>query len=209
MALLIDHLVFATPDLDRSVDELAERMGVRAVPGGRHVGRGTHNALLHLGGRTYLEIIGPDPHEGPATGRTLPFGIERLEAPRLVWYAVATDDLAGTVTRARAAGMDPGEPVEMQRARPDGVVLRWMLSTPAEVPDGGAVPFLIDWLDSPHPSQDAPGGCTLIELRITHPDPNRIRRHLEVLGGALPVVAGEPAHLVATIATPNGTVTLR
>lgn len=208
MALQIDHLVYATPDLDRTVEELAERLGVRAVPGGRHVGRGTHNALLHLGGRTYLEVIGPDPSQDLPDTAPRPFGVERLEAARLVWWAVATDDLPGTVERVGAAGVDPGEPVEMQRARPDGVLLRWVLSTHAEIPEGGALPFIIDWLDSPHPSEDTPRGCTLTELRITHPDPNRIRRQLEAFGGALPVVEG-PSQLVATLDTPNGSIVLR
>lgn len=208
MALQIDHLVYATPDLDRSVGELAELLGVRAAPGGRHVGRGTHNALLHLGGRTYLEVIGPDPTQDLPEGTPRPFGVEHLDAPRLVWWAVATGDLPGTVARVRAAGADPGEAVEMQRARPDGVLLRWVLATHAEIPDGGALPFLIDWLDSPHPSEDAPQGCTLTELRITHPDANRIRRQLEAFGGALPVVEG-PSRLVATVDSPNGPVVLR
>ena len=49
----IDHLVFAAPDLDRAVDDLAARFGVRASAGGKHTGRGTHNALLSLGPATY------------------------------------------------------------------------------------------------------------------------------------------------------------
>jgi hypothetical protein len=43
---MIDHLVYATPDIEATVDELAERLGVRATPGGRHRGLGTWNALL-------------------------------------------------------------------------------------------------------------------------------------------------------------------
>ena len=39
----LDHLVLATPDLSATVAGLAEAVGVRAAPGGRHPGRGTRN----------------------------------------------------------------------------------------------------------------------------------------------------------------------
>lgn len=219
MKLPIDHLVYATVDLDSTVAELAERMGVRASPGGQHVGRGTHNALAHLGGRTYLEIIGPDPSQNMPSGTALPFGIESMTEAGLAWYALACSDLTTTVDAVRAAGLSAGAPFAMQRARPDGVLLRWELASHAEIPDGGAVPFLIDWLDSPHPSADTPRGCTLIALEVRHPEPERIRRHLELLAQhcagdpqradpEVNVVEADEARLVARIDTPRGVITL-
>ncbi len=206
---VIDHLVYATGDLDAAVDQLAARFGVRAVPGGRHVGRGTHNALLGLGGRTYLEIIGPDPAQDVPTGTPLPFAIEQLDEPALVWFAVARDDLAGTAARLRELGFDPGPVTPMQRARPDGVLLRWELATSRAVPPGGVPPFLIDWLDSPHPTADVPQGCVLRELRATLTDPTPVRAALAVVGDPVTLVAGPTAGLVALLDTPNGPVELR
>jgi len=35
----VDHLVFATPDLDSTVADVERRLGVRPPPGGTHPGR--------------------------------------------------------------------------------------------------------------------------------------------------------------------------
>jgi hypothetical protein len=43
--VLIDHLVYAVPSLPAGIADVAERFGVRARAGGKHVGLGTHNAL--------------------------------------------------------------------------------------------------------------------------------------------------------------------
>src|SRR5439155_24158845 len=59
--LVLDHLVYATGEVAATVADLEGKLGVRATPGGRHAGLGTHNALLDLGQHSYLEIIGPDP----------------------------------------------------------------------------------------------------------------------------------------------------
>jgi hypothetical protein len=84
----IDHLIFATPDLDAAVDDLEGRFGVRAEPGGKHLGLGTRNALVGLGDATYLEIIAPDPDQlAPSMAR--PFGLDTVHQPRLAGWALA------------------------------------------------------------------------------------------------------------------------
>src|SRR5262245_22074281 len=92
LLLKVDHLVYATPDLNRGIDEIEKLLGVRASPGGQHPGRGTRNALLALGPATYLEIIGPDPEQAlPKTPP--PFGIGNLKESRLVTWVVKSDNL--------------------------------------------------------------------------------------------------------------------
>ena len=87
----IDHLVYATPDLDLGIATIDKLLGVRATPGGQHPGLGTRNALVALGPASYLEIIGPDP-EQPKPAGPRRFGIDDLKAPRLLtWVAKGRD----------------------------------------------------------------------------------------------------------------------
>jgi hypothetical protein len=66
--VLIDHLVYATPDLDLGIEKIEWLFGVRATLGGQHPGAGTRNALVSLGLGTHLEIVGPDRTQpNPAT----------------------------------------------------------------------------------------------------------------------------------------------
>ncbi len=51
-----DHLVVAAASLEQGVDWIEDKLGTRPQPGGRHVAMGTHNALLRLGARLYLEL---------------------------------------------------------------------------------------------------------------------------------------------------------
>jgi Glyoxalase-like domain len=204
----VDHIVYGVDDLASAVDQLAGRLGVRPVAGGRHVGRGTHNALLGLGGGAYLEVIALDP-EQPRPEAPLPFGLDRLRLPRLVGWASRSADIEGDRARARERGHDPGEVRPMSRRRPDGVLLEWRLTRDAPDPDRLVVPFLIDWGRSPHPSESAPAGVRLVELRAEHPDPAAARAQLDALGLALPVGEGPEQALVATLDTPEGRVVLR
>ena len=203
-----DHVVYGVADLDLAVEELAERLGVRPASGGRHVGRGTHNALLALGESVYLEVIAADPEQAQAPG-PLAFALDRVRLPRLVGWASRTADLDRLAAAARERGYDPGEVRQMSRRRPDGFLLEWRLTRHDGDPDRLVVPFLIDWGRSPHPSEAAPRGVRLVELRGEHPDPAGVRAALEALGATLPVDEGPQPALVATLDTPRGRVVLR
>lgn len=181
---------------------------MRAAPGGRHPGRGTHNALISLGRDSYLEIIGPDPSQPtPEDGRS--FDIDALPRAQLRTWAVKTPDIDGRVQRAREADYDPGEPRALSRERPDGQRLAWRLTAGGQSAGGWLVPFLIDWGDSPHPARSAPGGIELKALRAEHPRPETVTPLLEALGVELAITEGATARLIATLRTPAGTLELR
>jgi catechol 2,3-dioxygenase-like lactoylglutathione lyase family enzyme len=204
---MIDHLVYATPDLDAAVEWVTAALGVRPTPGGRHPGLGTRNALLDLADGAYLELIGVDDEQGAADGLR-PFGLERIRGPRLAAWAARADGIDRRVDRARRFGYDPGPVRSMSRRRPDGTELHWRLTAPSPHPVE-LLPFLIEWAaDAPHPSTTSAAGCRLVSFTGAHPDPDAVTAKLRALGVELEVQPATAAALTAVIAGPGGTVTL-
>ncbi len=71
------------------------------------------------------------------------------------------------------------------------------------------LPFVIDWDAAPHPSASLPPGVLLDELRLEHPEPERIMAVLAALGGAgAVIVPGVEPWLSATLQTRAGRVRL-
>jgi Glyoxalase-like domain len=204
----IDHLVYATPDVQLGIETIERLFGVRATPGGQHPGRGTRNALVSLGRGVYLEIIGPDTEQSaPALSR--PFGIDNLKEPRLVTWVAKGENLESFVKEAAHAGVRLGEVIDGSRQRTDGVMLSWRYTDPRTVVFDGLVPFFIDWGNTPHPASTATTGASLIGLRAEHPDPEPVQKALGELGLDLQVQRGLRPALIATVNTPRGRVELR
>ena len=206
---LLDHLVYAVPDLDAAVDWFEVRTGLRPAAGGRHLGLGTRNFLVRLGPASYLEIIGMDVEHPPAPGATVPFGVDRIGAPRLLTWAVHPVELDAAVSQLAAAGADLGAPRAMSRRTPSGALLEWRLATVLPLPSDGVVPFLIDWGSSTHPAADPSlPTAPLISFAGTHPDPAAVTAVLSSAGMTLALEAG-PVGLTAVLDTPRGRLTLR
>ncbi|MGH7642020.1 MAG: VOC family protein [Candidatus Dormibacteria bacterium] len=204
----IDHLIYGVADLDQAMAGMAGRSGVRPALGGRHLGRGTANALLGLGGSSYLELLGPDAQRED-TGAALPFGLDHLANPQLVAWAVRTRDLEAASSSMRELGWEPGEILEMEREQPDGSRLHWRLTIRPGEEMVCAYPFLIDWGDSPHPSTTAPSGLELLDLQLEDPEPERLRRVLEGIGVDVAVSWAPVPALTAQLQTTIGKIQLR
>lgn len=203
----VDHLVYATPDLKASIDALEKRLGVRAVPGGQHPGRGTRNALIALSATSYIEIIGPDP-EQPKPDLPRQFGIDTLAEARLVTWAAKSNDLERTVSGAAGHAVTLGGVLPGSRRRPDGLLLNWRYTDPRVVVADGIVPFFIDWGSTPHPAQTAASGASLLDLVAEHPDAERVQQMLTGLGLGLQVNKGRSPALTAIVRSPRGRIEL-
>jgi hypothetical protein len=203
----MDHLVFGVPDLARGIEWVERWTGVRAPFGGRHPGRGTHNALLSLGGRQYLEIIALDPEQAEAPGLLYP-ELKSLPEPRCIAWAVAVESVADVAERLRAANIEPVGPLEGSRVQADGRLLAWK-TLRLIGPTVEGLPFFIEWQKgTPHPSRTSPSGCRLTSFEIEHTDPEGTRRILKSLGAEAAITPGLRVRLKARLQTPKGEVEL-
>ncbi|MEJ2539065.1 MAG: VOC family protein [Gemmatimonadota bacterium] len=203
--LELDHLLYATPDVDATVADLEARFGVSFGAGGRHPGWGTRNRILSLGDRRYLEVIGPDDEQTEVEGGPI-LEVDRLEEPRMAWWAVRPFLMPLTCGEFQTVGFLPGSVVTGRRTREDGSELSWQITDPRVRLLGGVLPLVIDWEGAEHPGARS-SGVTLQRLRLEHPDHESLTPLFHEVG--LPgIEPGEAPAIIATLATPNGEVTL-
>lgn len=168
--LALDHLIVAATSLDAGAHWLESRLQTRLAPGGQHLGWGTHNRLLQLGGGTYLELIAIDASQpAPATPR--PFGLDdpQLRAaiaqhPRLIHYVLRTDRLDTLLPELR---YDPGRIAAMNRGE-----LKWRITLPdnGKPLAHGRLPTLIQWDVPESPAMRLPDeGVRLEGLQVRLP----------------------------------------
>jgi hypothetical protein len=170
----IDHLVMGAATLAQAVDWCERELGCTPALGGRHALMGTHNRLLALGPRCYLEFIAIDPDAPAPTAHRRWFGLDEpatqarlAQGPALLHWVAACDDIGAARAALLQLGADPGEPTPAARGdyrwqitiRPDGLPQR-----------GGAVPALIQW-EGPHPADLLPPSpWRLLQLRPGLPE---------------------------------------
>ena len=206
-----DHLIVAATSIELGADWIASKLGARPQPGGRHVTMGTHNALLRLGPRVYLEIIAIDPgSRAPTRARWFDLDEPRMratlaEGPALIHWVVRSRDIEADALRCPEA---LGAITPMQRGD-----LAWRLTIPDDghLPARGVVPTLIEWSDNRHPTDRMPdAGLEIVTLAAEHPDPAPVRAALGALAlsDTLKVSYGRTPRLAAMLRTPRGTVTL-
>jgi Glyoxalase-like domain len=207
---VVDHLLLGVSDLDRGIQWVEERTGVRAAVGGRHPGRGTRNALLSLAPTRYLEVIAPDPSQDTYTFQ---IDVRSLSEPRLITWAAATSDMDALARALKASGREVMGPFDGSRARPDGKVLKWRtlgISSNLAAGTVDPIPFFIQWAPgTPHPATDSPRGCTLNALRFEHPSAAGVIAVLKAVGVDADVSVSSEAAIHATLSTPKGVVELR
>jgi hypothetical protein len=205
----VDHLVLAVADLDEGIAQIEAATGVRAQVGGSHPGHGTRNALLALGPRVYLEILGPDPAQANAPSPQS-VGLSAARPSRLVAWAAGASDLEKLVADAGARGIAMSAPESGTRRRPDGKVLSWSNTALKDERVGdGLVPFFIDWGATEHPAVAAPKGVRLVGLRAQHPSPGSVQPTFDALGIPLEIATGSAPALIAILDTPRGRIELR
>jgi len=179
------------------------KLGVAPQAGGEHVRMGTHNSLLKLGERLYLEVIAADPR-APRPDRPRWFQLDEpdsVRSPRLATWVARCDDIRA----ATAASPIPLGRIEpMSRGK-----FEWLITVPEDgkLPLQGIVPTLIQWRSEIHPAQGLKDpGCSLLRLEGFHPRSEEVTGMLEAIGfeGEFALSPGEAPRLVAHIQTSAG-----
>ena len=212
----LDHLVVAANTLDEGRAWARETLGVDAVGGGKHDGLATHNTLVKLDGKRYLEIIAIDPEAG-APNFPRWFGLDTAEVRELVAHGPR---LVAWVARC-AGGHDAIERLAQTQDYAANVVrpasradFRWRF---AFTPDGarincGTLPHLIQWDCELHPCDRLPeSGVSLTALMLGAPEPERLTSLLDALSFAdarVQIGQSTAPNLVAMLRTPLGSVVL-
>ena len=195
--LYLDHIMYAVPDLENSMAEIASITGIVPSDGGVHPGNGTRNALLGLSNSSYLEIIGPDKKQN--LENTLGELLVSKNTSGIRAWAVAVSDLASVADVAQELGFRVRDRKEMSRKTPEGFLLEWELL----FLEDALLPFFIDWKGSEHPARKAPSGCGLVELSISAEEPKVYQELLNKLQLEVSVSEGKPA-ISAIIRSPKG-----
>lgn len=202
----LDHLVVVAPTLAIGAEYVTRALGVAPQAGGSHPLMGTHNVVLRLGTRLYLEVIAIDP-AAPHPERRRWFGLDDLPSharPRLATWVARTSALEAA---AEGVASRLGNVEAMTRGS-----LRWRITIPADgaLAEGGLIPSLIEWHSELHPAANMrDSGCCLTMLEAFHPEPERLREELGRLGLSCALTvsalrAADPPYLVAHIDTPAG-----
>ena len=200
----LDHFVIGIHDLEVGIRAFEELTGVRAAYGGEHPALGTHNALVSLGPREYLEILAPRPGARVSSGFAQAVGRETLTP---ILMALASEDVRAVHQAVTEAGYQADDVSTGSRVTPQGDHIRWsMFMMRGHRPTGA--PFFLEWSpETVHPSETNPPGCSVASFRLTTPDHGPVARLLDVVGFDVPVDAGDPC-LSVTLHTPRGDVTL-
>jgi len=202
----LDHMLWAVPSLDEGTAQFGAVTGVTPGNGGSHAGFGTRNTLASLGDKLYFEVISVDPAQDNFRARAQRIG--KLTAPEMHTFGVRGSGLEVYRDAARGLGLTASDPTYMSRIRQDGVKIQWQSIYIDDPVWGDMIPFLIDWMDSPHPCEVTPKGLTMIEFAALHPCADELRAIYEALGVRVPVRRALSPGFLLRLDTPNGEVLL-
>jgi glyoxalase-like protein len=196
----LDHIVVTAASLEEGVAYVRGELGVTPQAGGEHVLMGTHNCLLKLGEKLYLEVIAPNPG-APRPDRPRWFQLDDpdwVKAPRLASWVARCDYIHAL------APASLGKIETMTRGS-----FRWLITIPEDgtLPLQGIAPALIEWRSGTHPAQGLKdSGCSLVRFEGFHPQPEMVTSVLRSIAfkGEFPVSRGKAPRLVAHVQTSAG-----
>ncbi|TFK34921.1 glyoxalase-like domain-containing protein [Crucibulum laeve] len=151
----LDHIVHLTPpgSLEETTEQF-KKLGFNVIPGGTHAGGLTANALVVLADGIYLELIfftHPESDYPPGSPEREKRDANPWSHKPYGWIDYAflgngshQESIAGIINeRAKKDGSGAAYLQEQDggRTRPDGEVLKWLISAPEQNQRRGTLPF--------------------------------------------------------------------
>lgn len=205
----IDHLVYCVPDLEEAIQDLEHKLGIRASIGGKHITKGTKNALINLGHQCYFEILAIDKDNHTVTSNRW-MGIDYIKKPKITRWSIKTTNLAQDAEIIKAYFPDLAQIHQGSRVTPSGAELNWKMTIPLAHPEVEPIPFLLDWSESQvHPTDGLREECQLEELILNLPDnSSKVKACMSLLEAPVKFQTATRPRITATITSPNGLVEL-
>jgi len=167
----IDHIVYAFQNLNDGIKYIKDLTGITATIGGQHLNFGTHNALISLGPKCYLELIAPDPTNVFNGSRWMSTDI--IEEPTITRWSINTQNIAEDAQILSAINHELGEIITGERQLHNGGLLKWQMTKPSKQGLVEPLPFLLDWSQSDnHPcdSLEQDGKLLGVIIKTTNTD---------------------------------------
>lgn len=154
--LVPDHIVISVPNLKEAMDFFEKEFSIRPIMGGKHLGLGTHNALLGLGNpedKIYLELLAIDPEA--EVKEYYPMGLSpHITKPYIATWCIRCVDETDIVEVTQAISKlgnlyHFGQVRDMQRQTINNDIISWRIafSVAQYHLSHGHIPFLISWDD--------------------------------------------------------------
>ncbi|HLR72070.1 MAG TPA: VOC family protein [Pseudogracilibacillus sp.] len=147
--LSLDHIVFASNDVEKASKVYENKFSVKTVKGGNHENWGTYNYLAHFSNDCYIEWLGihsrtkADKSNNPLIQHlrnTLDAG--KQEAFQ---FALRTSKLDPFIYHFERINIPFSGPVQGKRIQPNGKLLTWRMLFPIYDFSKETLPFLIEW----------------------------------------------------------------
>ena len=176
----IDHVIYATGDLDAAETRFRDEFDLPTVPGGRHEGLGTHNRIVPLA-NGYIELLAIADAEEAAASPLAAAVLDALEhGDRLAGWVVAVEDVEPVAARLQTSIIE---------VRREGMTGR--VTGLAEALAEPWLPFFIERRPDQAPP-DVPRPDVGIEWIELAGDEQRLRAWLGGAEPSLRLVDGEP-----------------
>ncbi len=206
---IIDHIVYSVLNLEKAMDDLEVKLGIRPTFGGYHKSQGTKNALLNLGNDCYLEILAIDrTNKDIKSPRWM--GVDLITEPKITRWAIKSEDIKRDSQTIKRYDKSMGEIFQGSRVTGSGDLLAWKMILPLANPDIELIPFMVDWSDSAfHPTEKIREKCKLLAIDFVGNDPDKINQVFKELCIQNIISKSVINQISITIECPNGIIILK